>query len=51
MRGEEAGIAASIAIKNNIAPRNLNVKDLQRTLLKKGFYLGDKARLKELELA
>jgi hypothetical protein len=48
--GEEAGIAASIAVKNSVTPRNINVKELQTILLKKGFRLGDDNRLKELEL-
>ena len=49
--GHETGIAAALAAKKNIAPRNLDVKEFQRILLKEGFYLGDKARLKELGIA
>ena len=48
--GEAAGVAAAIAVQDNVAPRDLEVKKLQRHLLQQGFYLGDQARLAELGL-
>ena len=48
--GCAAGTAAALAAKNNVVPRNLDVKLLQRTLLADGCYLGNAARLKELGL-
>ena len=49
--GQVGGIAAALAAKQGISPRRVNVKELQRKLLSAGFYLGDKARLKDLGLA
>ncbi|MBC8235360.1 FAD-dependent oxidoreductase [bacterium] len=49
--GQAAGIAAALCVKNNVAPRNLNAKELQRILVQYGCPLGDEARLKELGLS
>lgn len=40
--GEAIGTAADICIRKNITPRELDVKLLQKTLLEKGAYLGDR---------
>ena len=40
--GHAAGTAAGLAVKACIQPRNLDVSDLQKQLLKEGAYLGDK---------
>jgi len=48
--GYETGIAAALAVRNNVTPRNINIRELQKILLKEGFYLGDKTRIKELGL-
>ena len=48
--GQVSGIAAAMSAKQNISPKKLDVKELQRSLLDAGFYLGDRNRLKELEL-
>jgi ribulose 1,5-bisphosphate synthetase/thiazole synthase len=49
--GEVGGIAAAMAAKQGVSPRRLDVKALQRTLLKRGYYLGDTQRLAALGLA
>ena len=49
--GEVGGIAAALAAKAGVAPRNIDVKALQRELLKRGYYLGDAQRLAALGLA
>ena len=49
-QGEAAGVAAAMAVQDGVAPRNIDVKKLQRHLIQQGFYLGDEARLKELDL-
>ena len=48
--GEAGGIAAALAAQADIPPRHVDVKELQRRLLSSGFYLGDAARLKQLEI-
>ena len=49
--GEAAGVAAAMAVQDGIAPRDIEVKKLQRHLLQQGFYLGEPARLAQLGLA
>jgi hypothetical protein len=49
--GQAGGNAATLAARQGISPRQLEVKELQRKLVEAGFYLGDKARLRELGLA
>jgi len=48
--GQAGGTAAALSAKKDISPKELDVKELQSVLLDAGFYLGDKARLKELGL-
>ena len=48
--GEATGTAAALAAKNGVGPRDLDRRELQRTLLSAGFYLGDIERLKQLGL-
>ncbi len=48
--GQAGGTAAAMAARSGIEPRKLEVKQLQKKLLKAGFYLGDDARLAELGL-
>ena len=48
--GQVGGMAAALAVQRGIRPRDLDVKELQKRLLGEGFYLGDGARLKKLEL-
>jgi len=49
--GHAAGLAAAMAARHKVAPRQLDVKELQKALLREGFYLGDEERLAELNLA
>ena len=49
--GQAVGIAAALACKDDVKPRDLDVKKLQKTLLGEGFYLGDESRLEVLGLA
>jgi len=49
--GEAAGLAAALAVKDGVQPRDIDVKKLQRAMLAGGYRLGDQARLKELGLA
>jgi len=48
--GQAGGTAAALCAKKDISPKELDVKELQSVLLDAGFYLGDRARLKELGL-
>jgi len=48
--GQAGGTAAALCSKNEVSPRELDVKKLQRTLLDQGFYLGNVERLRELKL-
>ena len=48
--GEAAGTAAALSARDGVTPRALDVKELQKTLIKQGVHLGDEARLKELGL-
>lgn len=43
-------MVAALAARDGVAPRNIDVRALQRALLADGFYLGDSARLEELGL-
>jgi len=40
LMGQAAGIAAALCVKNNVAPRNLDAKELQRILVQYGCPLG-----------
>ncbi|MBN2269160.1 MAG: FAD-dependent oxidoreductase [Sedimentisphaerales bacterium] len=48
--GQAGGTAAALCVRNDVEPRDLNVKQLQKKLLADGFYLGDENRLAELGL-
>lgn len=48
--GQAGGTAAAMAAAGGIEPRAVNVTELQKKLLKAGFYLGDEDRLAELKL-
>ena len=48
--GQAGGVAAAMAAKEGIQPRQVNVKALQKKLLEMGIFLGDEARLAELGL-
>jgi len=48
--GEACGTAAALCVRKKVAPRDLDVRELQRVLLDSGFYLGDDGRLRELGL-
>jgi len=48
--GQAGGTAAALCAKQDKSPKELDVKKLQSVLLDAGFYLGDRARLKELGL-
>ena len=45
-----AGIAAALCLKNNVHPTELDIKELQRELVKENAPLGDEQRMKELGL-
>jgi len=48
--GQAAGIAAALCVKSGVEPRDLDVKELQRILVRWGCPLGDEARIAELGL-
>ena len=48
--GQAGGTAAAMAADQGVAPRELDVRQLQSRLLDDGFYLGDRHRLRELGL-
>jgi hypothetical protein len=48
--GQAGGTAAAMAAKNNISPRNINIRKLQKKLYDDGIYLGDNDKLKKLGL-
>lgn len=48
--GQATGTAAALAAREGITPKKLDVRKLQRELLKQGFFLGDENRLEELGL-
>ncbi len=48
--GQCAGIAAAIAVKSGVFPSQIEVKQLQKELLKNGINMGDDERLRELGL-
>jgi hypothetical protein len=50
LNGQAAGIAAALCVREGIEPRQLDVRKLQRALLKLGSPFADEARLKELGL-
>lgn len=50
LNAQAAGLAAALSIAEGVEPRNLNVKKLQKVLVKLGCPLGDEKRIKELDL-
>ncbi len=50
MPGQAAGVAAAVASKQKLSPRELNVRDVQRELLNQNVFLGSEERLKQLGL-
>jgi len=48
--GQAAGTAAALATNTGAPPRKLDIRKLQRTLIKQDVYLGDDSRLRELGL-
>ena len=50
LMGQAAGIAAALCVKKRIEPKDLDVRELQRILVKWGCPLGDDKRLSELGL-
>jgi hypothetical protein len=49
--GQCAGTAAALAARGKVTPKTLDVKKLQKALVKRGIVLGDRERLKALGLA
>ena len=49
--GQAAGTAAAMAVEQNVALRELDIKPVQKALLEAGVYLGEPERLEELGLA
>jgi hypothetical protein len=50
LNAQAAGIAAALSVAEGIQPRNLDVKKLQKALVKLACPLGDEKRIKELGL-
>ena len=48
--GQAAGAAAALAARQGTSPRNLDIRSLQRALLKQGVNLGPEWRLEQLGL-
>ena len=48
--GQCVGTAAAVAALDNVTPRNLDIKKVQKRLVAANIYLGDDERLKELGL-
>ncbi|NPV07065.1 MAG: FAD-dependent oxidoreductase [Anaerolineae bacterium] len=52
MMGQAAGLAAAMAARDGVTPRDIDIKELQRTLVHRyQAYLGDGERLRELGVA
>jgi hypothetical protein len=49
--GQVGGMAAALAVQQDVQPRRLDVRMLQSRLLEAGLYLGDSDRLHDLGLA
>ena len=50
LNGQAAGVAAALCVRDNVQPRDLDVKKLQRILVELRCPLGDDARKRELGL-
>jgi len=46
--GQAARVAASLAVKNRVEPRHLEVRELQKTLHSLGSEMGMETRLRKL---
>lgn len=46
--GQCIGTAAAIAVLDNVTPKNVDIKKVQKRLVAEGIYLGDEERLREL---
>ena len=51
LMGQAAGVAAALAVKQNVAPRDIDIKELQKTLHALGSEVCSPDRLKELGIA
>jgi hypothetical protein len=51
LMGQAAGAAAALAIKHDLEPRNIDVKELQQLLCSVGSEVGDPERLRQLATA
>ena len=49
--GQTVGTAAGIAARDNVTPRKVDVRKVQRRLVRDGIVLGESARLQELGIA
>jgi len=50
LHGQAAGVAAALCVADGVGPRKLDVKKLQKALVKVGCPLGDEKRIRELGL-
>ena len=46
--GQTVGTAAAIAALDNVTPKNVDIRKVQKQLVADGIYLGDSDRLREL---
>ena len=51
LMGQAAGVAAALCVRDNVEPRDLDHRKVQRVLVELGCPIGDNARLQELGLA
>jgi hypothetical protein len=49
-QGHAAGIAAAFTVRDKTPLRKVDIKKVQRTMLREGYFLGDSERLRELGL-
>lgn len=46
--GQTVGTAAAVAALDNVTPKNVDIRKIQRLLVAEGIYLGEESRLREL---
>ena len=51
LMGQAAGVAAALAVKQNVEPRDIDIKELQKALHALGSEVCSQDRLKELGIA
>ncbi|MAG37502.1 MAG: hypothetical protein CL878_14800 [Dehalococcoidia bacterium] len=51
LMGQAAGVAAALAVRDGVEPRQINVQELQQVLHRLGSELGPEARLRELGIS